>query len=84
MTKFSLTTNQKQKLHHWKQNKFLHLVKAITLNVIKTDITSLNAVAFGTIQYIADVICKSIMLACPCNVASLSPHLYIVKLGFKG
>ena len=26
----------------------------------------------------------NIMLTCPCNVHPLTPHFYIVKLGFKG
>ena len=38
---------------------------------------------FKVLQYIGAVVILVFMLTCPCNVDSLTPHLFIVKLGFS-
>ena len=56
-----------------KAENLIHL-RIRTNKSIKTD----ELVNFGPVKV------RNIMLTCPCNIDSLTPHFYRVKLGFTG
>ena len=59
-----------------------------TLTKTMTDYTSVanavEAILIIPVRFDVMVKCKNIMQTCPYNVYPLTPHFYIVKLGFKG